>query len=154
MMRKLIAVVLLVGMFFSAAEAFAVEGQDAVYVNGTLQTVEQGTAGTWKMTSKTALEFNSGAGGFSIPYARIRSYQFRAEAKIHLGILAAGAVSLVKKRAKNHFVTITWEGEQGTAEVVTLEIAKTAPKMLQALFDARASQACQPGSGQICKKID
>jgi hypothetical protein len=141
-------------MFFAAAKAFAVEGQEAVYVNGTVPTVKQGAAGTWVMTSETALEFYSGAGGITIPYARIRSYQFHEEAKIHLGILAAGAVSLVKKRAKDHFITITWEGEQGTAEVVTLEIAKTAPKLLQALFEARATGACKPKSGQFCGKVN
>jgi len=154
MRKQMITLAVLVVMFFCDAKAFAVEEQEAIYVNGTMQTIKPGTAGKWVMTSETALEFYSSAGGFSIPYARIRSYQFREEAKIHLGILAAGAVSLVKKRAKNHFVTITWKDGQGTEEGVTLEIAKTAPKILQPLFDARASQSCQPRSGQICKKVD
>ncbi len=150
MRKTMITVVVWAGMIFSAAQAFAVEGQEAVYVNGTVQTVKQGTAGSWVMTSDTALEFYSGVGGFSIPYAQIRSYQFREEVKIHLGVLAAGAVSLVKKRARNHFVVITWQTEQGTTDMVTIEVAKTAPKVLQSLFEARASGACKPQSGLVC----
>ncbi len=96
MRKQMITLAVLVVMFFCDAKAFAVEEQEAIYVNGTMQTIKPGTAGKWVMTSETALEFYSSAGGFSIPYARIRSYQFREEAKIHLGILAAGAVSLVK----------------------------------------------------------
>jgi hypothetical protein len=147
-MRKLTAVVLLLAMVLGTPQAFALDGQEVAYVTGTMKTVKEGTVGTLDTASATALEFHSSAGNFSIPYTRIKSYRYREETKFHLGVLPAIAVSLVKKRAKVHFVTITWKGEQEIAEVVTLELSKNGSRGLMAILDARATEVHKPKPGR------
>jgi hypothetical protein len=56
-------------------------------------------------------------------------------------------VALVKKRAKVHFVTITWKDEQGVAEVVTLELSKNGSRGLMSVLDARAPEVHKPKLG-------
>ncbi|MGO9323846.1 MAG: hypothetical protein ACLP07_04745 [Terracidiphilus sp.] len=149
-MKKLAAVALVMAAALGAVSASALEGEDITYVSGTAQSVNEGTVGRVDTSSAVALEFHSGTGKFSIPYTRITMYQYREESKFHLGVLPAIAVGLFMPWAKLHFVTITWHGEQDTAEVATLELSKSGSEALLALLRARATGACKPGSGQIC----
>jgi hypothetical protein len=152
-MKKLTVVVFAMVTALGAVHAFALEGDNIMYVSGTAQNVKEGTAGRVDTSSAMALEFHSGAGQFSIPYTRINAYQCREEAKYHLGVLPAIAVGLFAPWAKLHFVTITWHGERDVVEVVTLELSKSNSEALLALLHARATQACKPGSGQMCSRV-
>ncbi|HXR40110.1 MAG TPA: hypothetical protein VN776_13515 [Terracidiphilus sp.] len=149
-MRALMLVVLLAGVVFEGVPAFAVEGKEAAYVAGTGQTVKEGTVGVLNTSSATALVFESSGGQISIPYARVVSYQYRQEVKVHLGVLPAIAVGLVKRRAKRHFVTITWKGDGDQREVVTLEVSKTEPEILLGLLRALAPEPCRAKPGLPC----
>jgi hypothetical protein len=149
-MRKLVAVVLAVAVVSLSEPTFAMDGEEVSYVNGTVQAMKAGAAGALDASSATALEFKSSAGQFSIPYASITSYQYREETKFHLGVLPAIAVALVKKRAKVHFVTITWQGERSVPEVVTLEASKLDSEGLLAVLHARATGACKTQPKQVC----
>jgi hypothetical protein len=152
-MKKLAVVVLAMAAALGAAQAFALEGDDITYVNGTVPSVKEGIVGRVNVTPALALEFHSSAGQFSIPYARITTYQCREEAKYHLGVLPAIAVGLFAPWEKLHFVTITWQGERDTAEVATLELSKSSSEALLALLRARATEACKPGSGHTCGRV-
>jgi hypothetical protein len=152
-MKKLSAIVLAITATLGAAQLFALGGDNITYVNGTAQNATDGTVGHLDTSSAVALEFHSGAGKFSIPYAGITLYQYREESKYHLGVLPAIAVGLFAPWAKLHFVTITWHGEQDTSEVVTLELSKSSTEALLALLSARATGACRPGSGKVCGRV-
>jgi hypothetical protein len=149
-MGKLVGFALVAGMVLKGTQAHAVEGKEVAYVSGTSQTIKEGVVGVLNTSSATDLVFEAGSGRISIPYTRVVSYQYRQEVKVHLGVLPAIAVGLVKKRARRHLVTIIWQGEGNQREVMTLEVAKTEPQALLALLRARATEACKPKSGQVC----
>ena len=152
-MRQLTSIFVILAMILTAIPAFAIEGKEVGYVSGTIPAIKEGTVGEFDTASETALEFHSSTGQFSIPYSRIVAYQYRQEAKFHLGVLPAIAVGLVKKRAKRHFLTLTWLGERNVPEEAIFEISKDAPQGMLALLKARATEACKPKSGHSCSSV-
>jgi len=152
-MKKLAPIILAMAATLGAVQAFALEGDEITYVSGTAQNVKEGSMGHVDSSSAVALEFRSASGQLSIPYTGIIAYQYREEAKYHLGVLPAIAVGLFAPWAKRHFVTITWHGERDAAEVATLELSKSSSETLLALLRARATEACKPGSRQTCGRV-
>lgn len=152
-MQRILAAFVAIAVVSPSAAAFVLDGQQVAYVNGTVQMLKEGAVGTLDTSSATVLEFKSSAGQFTIPYAGISSYQFREESKFHLGVLPAIAVALVKKRAKVHFVTITWQGDRSVAEVVTLEGSKQDSEGLLTVLHARATWACKAKTKQFCGRV-
>lgn len=142
-MRLFASVFLVMLTVVPAGSALAATGQAATYVSGSLQETKPGTAGTLDMTAPATLDFHMSDGGqFSIPFAAIGNYEYREESKFHLGVLPAIAVALVKKRAKVHFVTMSWKGNRGATEVATLEMSKTAANGLMSLLRVRVPGTC------------
>jgi hypothetical protein len=149
-MKKMRPLVLTVLSCANGAPAFAQQAQDATYVRGTVKTLREGAVGSVDKGSPAALEFQSGSEKFSIPYTRVTAFRYHEESQFHLGVLPAIAVGLFTYWAKRHFVTITWNGENGVSEVVTLEAPKSTVQGFVELMRARASIACKPGErGQI-----
>jgi hypothetical protein len=146
-MKRAIVVLLLLGM---GIPALAADGPEVQYVNGTAQGVKEGAFGTLDSSSATALNFQSGAAGFSIPYGGVSGYKYREENRFRLGVLPAIAVGMVKARSKRHLVTITWKDSQGVAEVATLEASKDDALGLIAVLRARSTQACKGRASQQC----
>jgi hypothetical protein len=149
-MRKQAAFVLAAWSCLICAPAFTQQAQNVIYVRGTSQTVREGATGVVDKATPSELRFKSGSGEFSIPYAGITSFRYHEEAQFHLGVLPAIAVGLVTYWAKRHFVTITWNGENGVPEVATFEAPKSVMQGLVELMRARAGKACKPAQrGQI-----
>lgn len=148
-MRKLIAGLLLIGMF-SNWTAYAIETGDVEYVNGTVKGLQDGTMGSLDTSGKEALEFRAASGKFSIPYDEITRVTGREENRFRLGVLATIAVGLLKARSKRHFVTIEWDPSDGPANVVTLDASKEKASGLLTVLRARAPRGCPARPGQNC----
>ena len=138
-MRKLIAVLL-----FSCLTAGAVEEGQVGYAGGTLQTISPGVIGHLNYTSVTDLTYQYPGGVLSIPYTKIQSYQYTQEVARHLGVAAAIAVGLVKKRQRRHFFRISYTDKGDVSQVVVFEVPKQMPGTLLAVLQARAPQGCKP----------
>jgi hypothetical protein len=150
MIHKTIAVAAILAMIGWDTSAFALNGFEVTYVTGTVQGANQGIAGVLENTAANELHFQGNASEFSIPYTKIRSYQYREETRFHLGVLPAIAVGMVKARSKIHTVSIAWQGERGVSEVVTLQMSKHTAEGLMTLLRARAERACQPAWAKSC----
>jgi hypothetical protein len=148
--KALIAGFAMAAAGFTGMPVWGLDGSQAVYVNGTVQAVAAGAEGTVDTTAATALDFHSTAGEFSIPYAQMNECEFHSEVKVHLGVAPAIAVAIVKKRAKNYFLTMTWQAEGGVPQVATLRFSKIEAQGLLPVLQARASNACHQRPGQYC----
>lgn len=143
-MRAFTPIFLVMLTAVAAGSALAATGQPATYVSGSLPGAKPGSVGTLDMTALATLDFRSSDGSqLSIPFAAIGKYEYREESKVHLGVLPAIAVALVKKRAKVHFITMVWKGNRGVTEVATLEMSNTAANGLMTLLRARVPNACR-----------
>ena len=150
MIHRTIAVVAILAMIGWDTSAFALNGFEVTYLTGTVQGANQGMPGLLDNTATNALHFQGNASQFSIPFTNIRSYQYREETKFRLGVLPAIAVGMLKARSKVHTVSISWQGERGVPEVVTLQMSKHTAEGLMTLLRTRAERACQPAWAKSC----
>jgi len=144
-MKKLVAAIVAVSILASGASAYADPALGVTYVRGTVQTVKEGTTGTIDKTSLTALAFQSGESQVLIPFAKITSFRYKEESAIHVGVLAAIVVGLLRAWPKRHSVTITWSGENEVPQVATFEAEKSVVQGLIEVMRARATEVCRPG---------
>lgn len=129
----------------------AVEGDEAMYLGGTVLSVRAGAVGHLDTTSEKALIFEYSGEKLLIPYADIQSFEYSKEVTVHLGVMPAIAVGLLKMRRHSHYFRISYSGGDAVSQVVVFEIPKQMPRTLQAVLQARAPQSCKAataGSGQ------
>ncbi len=144
-MQRLIAAVVSNSILASGATALADPAQNVTYVRGTVQTLKEGTSGTMDKTSLTALAFQSGDGQIHIPFAQITSFRYKEESAIHVGVLGAIVVGLLRPWPKRHSVTIIWKGDSDVPQVATFEADKSIVDGLLEVMRARATEPCRPG---------
>jgi hypothetical protein len=144
-MKKLVTLFLLVAIAWPAA---GVEGEQVMYVGGTVHPIKEGTIGHLDTASLVSLKFESPNGNVEIPFAKMDSYSYSQEVSHHLGVLAAMAVGLVRKRQRRHFFRITFHDETNAPQAAVFEVPKQMPRTLLAILQARAPQGCKRPLGQ------
>ena len=140
-MRKILVICL---VLFTAVSARAVEGNEVLYVSGTASSLSPGALGHFDLTADGALAFSANGQVLSIPYKSITSYEYTHEVARHLGVVAAVAVAMVKKRQQRHFFRVTFADSDHKAQVAVFEVPKHLPPTLIEVLKARAPQACTP----------
>lgn len=140
-MRRMVALVLVL-VFLSATNAFAVTGSEVMYVGGSVEGLKPGDIGRFDTRSAKDLEFIGSGKTVFVPYDTIRKIQYRKEVAHHLGVALAIAVALIKKRERRHFITLTYTNDAGERQAAVFEVSKSAPLSLLAVLAARAPQAC------------
>ena len=139
-----------IGLLMMTVPMFAVEAGQVAYVGGTVTTVPLGSLGKLDTSSSEALVFTADAGkstsggNIGIDYKKISKFEYSKEVTHHLGVLPAVAVSLVKRRERKHFFTITYKDSTDAVQVAIFEVSKGDPPGLLAVLRARAPQVCKP----------
>ena len=148
-MKRILAASLLVAILLPVP-ARAVEGEQVMYVGGTVEILSKGAIGKLDVTSQTALKFECSGGKLLIPFEAIDSYEYSQEVARHLGVLPAIAVGLVKRRQRRHFFRITYRDESKTQQVAIFEVRKVTPRTLMAILQGRVPQGCRPQVSGKC----
>jgi hypothetical protein len=137
-MRRISVVVFLIVF---ATSAFAVSGNEVMYVAGSVSALKAGEIGTFDVSPPKGLVFIGSADKLSIPYDGIKRVEYRREVAHHLGVAPAIVVGLVKRRERKHFLTVTYVDEAGEQQAGVFEVSKQAPQGLLAILAARAPKA-------------
>ena len=140
-MKKFAAVCL--ALIFSLP-ALAVEDSQVMYVGGTAPGVTAGAVGRLVTNSETALTFEYANNKLLIPYDAIQSFQYSKEATVHLVVLPAIAIGLVKMRRHRHFFRISYNDPNHVMQVAVFEVPKQMPRTLQAVLETRSPATCKP----------
>jgi phosphatidylglycerophosphate synthase len=154
--RGLASMIVLIVMLLAAAPAFAVSVGEAAYMGGTISGVAEGTLGALDTTAVERLTFRykSPAAAMpseiDMPYARILSFQYSTDVTHHIGVAPAIVVSLVKRRERKHFFTITYTDADMVKQVAIFEVPKNEPATLLAILRVRAGQACHNMPANYC----
>lgn len=121
-----------------------------MYLGGTIPSVKEGAIGHLDTTSPVSLKFESPNGNVETPLAKMDSYIYSQEVSHHLGVLAAIAVGLVRKRQRRHFFRITFRDESDAPQVAVFEVPKRMPMTLMTILLARGPHGCRrsPMCGQ------
>ena len=135
-MKRIVAVIL-IAISVVASAAALVEGDQVLYMAGTMSTVAPGTMGKIDLSSATTMRFVGGNGAIEIPYKNVTKYSVDSEVAHHIGVLPAIAVGLLKARHRQHFLHIAFTDEKGTVQTLEFEISKQMPRMISDLLQAR-----------------
>ena len=120
----------------------AVEDGQVRYLGGTLDNSKVGAVGRLDLSSPGSITYEAGTLLFTIPYARIVSYQYNEEVTHHLGVLPSVAVGLLKHRQRRHVFTIVYLNDQQTKQVTVIEVSKNAAGSVKAVLDAKGVHNC------------
>ncbi len=136
------ALALLVALAMAApALAFpsaVVEGQQVMYVGGTVAGLKEGAMGRLDLTAEKGLVFESSGARHEIPYAQISSHNYTRKLARRMGAIATVAVVLVKRRQRRHFIEVNYRSDDGTPHVAIFEVSKDAVQTVTAVLNARA----------------
>jgi hypothetical protein len=149
--KKLVAFCLLLVISLPAA---AVEAGHVQYLGGTVSSLPSGALGRLDTTSDTLLTFEYAGNKLVIPYAKIDSFEYHEEVARHLGVFAAIAVGLVKKRQQKHFVQISYRDENNSSQAAVFEVSKHMPQTLLAVLRTRSPQAWRPPKLPGCNQMN
>jgi hypothetical protein len=150
-MKRILALCMLLVV---ALPTLGVEGEQVMYVGGTIKTLKEGDLGRLDTTSQTTLTFEYSGGKAAIPFDKIDSFEYTQQVARHLGVLPAIAVGLVKRRQRKHFFRISYHEETNEPQVALFEVSKQMPQSLLAILQARAPQACKPSAQAKCGHVD
>lgn len=120
-----------------------VDGNEVEVLSSTLPSVAVGSRGVFDTTVPAVLIYKAANGSLPLPYEKITHVAYTNPLARHLGVLGALGVALVRKRERKHLIEVTWTDADGTAQMVTFEVSKTAPVSLLDLLRVRAPQANQ-----------
>lgn len=132
-------------VFLFAISTFAIDPGHARYVGGTVPGTTPGVVGRMNTTSETALTFEYAGNTVAIPYASVESFKYTKEPTVHLGVLPAIVVGMLKSRQHRHFFRISYRGPSGVMQVAVFEVPKHEPPIIRAILNSRA-----PGTDKTC----
>lgn len=143
-----VALALAAPAFSEPGRAAAVEGQQVMYVGGTIGDLQEGALGRFDLSREKGLVFEAAGMRTEIPYAQITSHTYTEKLARRLGVVATIAVVLVKRRQRRHFIEINFRSDDGTPQVAVFEISKDAVQTVTAVLNARAPR--QRSAGVDC----
>lgn len=138
-MKKLVAILLLVGMASPAFGEVFVDAGQAAYIGGTLVNIKNEQMGKLDTTQEKTLGFNYEGGRVNIPYDRIESWKYDEVLARHLGVVLTTVVVLLKHRQRRHLFQIQFKDDAGVTQSAVFEVAKEQPRVVVAVLQARVN---------------
>jgi hypothetical protein len=124
--------------------------RQVLYVGGSAANMKEGTLGKLDAASKDEIVFVYSGGKFTIPFATLDSYESSDRVARHLGVVAAVAVGLVRRRQRRHFFEFHYRDENHVAQVAIFEVPKDMPQTLLGILQVRVPSACKPETTSPC----
>lgn len=136
-MKKFVALGLVILLAIPAGAAI-VEGQQVMYVGGSIADMKPGAMGRLDITDEKELIFEAASGRLAIPYHDIRSFSYSKKLARRTGVLATVVVVLIKRRQRRHFIEVSFTSPEGTRQVAIFEVSKDAVQSVVAVLRTRA----------------
>jgi hypothetical protein len=139
-MKRMIPSVLLLTVLVSSP-AFAVGGDVAAYMGGTLTAVKERSEGQFSTGDPVNLVFTAKkAPPVLIPYASIESLEYgqKAGRRVAVAVLVSPLALFSKKR--NHYLTITYKDAKGADQAAVFELGKNIIRTSLTVLEVRAKK--------------
>ncbi len=141
--RRAVAVALAVGLCFSSAAVYALDGKKVLYVGGTVTAkVKENSEGRLDTTNEERLIFvaDKGGGQAELPYATIDSFEYgqKASHRIKTAILLTPWSLFSKKR--KHYLSLLWKDAEGKDQGAVLELGKDILRPTITVLEARTGK--------------
>src|SRR5688572_9418185 len=139
-MKRIAAATLGISVLFPPA-AFAVDGDKAAYVGGTLAGIKEKSEGVLSTANATHAVFTvKKAAPIEIPYASIESLEYgqKAGRRVAVAVLVSPLALFSKKR--NHYLTITYKDSAGVEQAAVFELGKDVVRTTLTVLQVRSKK--------------
>ena len=131
----LIAVVLTSGI------VFAVDGDKAAYIGGTVQGLKEKAEGKLNTSDEAALGFDAKKDGVaSIPYKSIDSLEYGQKAGRRVGVAIMVSPLALFSKKRNHYLTVGFKDAAGKDQAAVFELGKDIVRTTLAIIQTRSGK--------------
>ncbi len=150
--RPAVVTVLLIGVVTGAL--FAVGGDKAEYVGGTLTGIKEKTEGRLVTTSESVLTFDAGSkGSATIPYATVTSLEYGQKAGRRVGVAIMVSPLALFSKKRNHFLTIAYKDSTGKEQAAVFELGKDIFRTTLKILEVRTGKEIELQDNEACKQF-
>lgn len=151
-MTKRIAVVL-VSVLMVQVTAFAVDGNKASYVGGTVGLKEK-SEGRFDTANSTALSFSANKQAtLTIPYDRITELEYGQKAGRRVGVAIMISPLALFSKKRNHYLTISYKDDAGKDQAAVFELGKDIVRTTLKIIETRSGKEIQYQDDEARKSI-
>lgn len=139
-MKRIFARALVLSLALPTA-AFAVDGDKAAYMGGTLSDIKEKSEGVLSTANPTRAVFTvKKAAPVEIPYASIESLEYgqKAGRRVAVAVLVSPLALFSKKR--NHYLTITYKDAGGVEQAAVFELGKDVVRTTLTVLELRSKK--------------
>jgi hypothetical protein len=140
-------------LFFTCS-VFAVGGDKAVYVGGTVAGLKEKTEGKLLTSSETTLLFEAGKkGSVSIPYDAIVSLEYGQKAGRRVGVAIMVSPLALFSKKRNHFVTLAYNDASGKEQAAVFELGKDIFRTTLKILEVRTGKEIELQDNDACRQF-
>lgn len=151
MTKRLSAALMLVAG--TVVGVWAVDGDKAMYVGGTVPSITEKAEGTFSTKSDSVVAFDAGKkGSATIPYAAITDLEYgqKAGRRVAVAVLVSPLALFSKKR--NHFLTITYKDSADKEQAGVFELGKDIVRTTLKVLEVRTGKEITLQDEEACKQ--
>lgn len=127
-------------VFVVPSLAWAVDGDKAQYIGGTVAGVKEKAEGPLVTNDDTTLRFTSKDGNIDIPYASINSLEYGQKAGRRVGVAIAISPLALFSKKRNHYLTINYKDAAGKDQAAVLELGKDIVRTALTIVQTRSGK--------------
>lgn len=135
-MSALVAVVI-----FAQVGVFAVDGDKAAYIGGTVPGLKEKAEAKLVTTDETFLRFDAKKdGAVEIPYSGISSLEYGQKAGRRVGVAVMVSPLALFSKKRNHFLTINYKDPSGKDQAAVFELGKDIVRTALTVIQTRSGK--------------
>ena len=132
--------------------AYAVGGDNVMYMGGTLGGVKEKAEGKFITTSDSELQFKSGDGTASIPYSSVTTLEYGQKAGRRVGVaIMISPLALFSKKRK-HYLTVTYKDAAGKEQAGVFELGKDIVRTTLKIVEVRTGKVLEFQDLEACRQ--
>ena len=139
-MKKLVASLFCL-LFLLEPAAWAGLGSDKTeYLDGTINSIKEGTEGTSSAKDEKVFVFNYSGGKLEIPYDQINDLEYGQKAGRRLGVAIALTWMALFSKKRKHFLTVGFKDDKDKQQAAVFELGKNIVRVQLASLEARTGR--------------
>jgi hypothetical protein len=138
---RIITATLIAVTLLTPVIVFAVDGDKAAYIGGTVQGLKEKAEGKLNTSDEVVLGFDAKKDGVvSIPYQSIDSLEYGQKAGRRVGVAIMVSPLALFSKKRNHYLTVGFKDAAGKDQAAVFELGKDIVRTTLAIIQTRSGK--------------
>src|SRR4051794_4595592 len=152
-MTKRIAIVVVAAVMCQVS-AYAVDGNKAAYIGGTIPDLKEKAEGRLETTNATTLTFSANKQpALTIPYTSISELEYGQKAGRRIGVAIMISPLALFSKKRNHYLTISYKDDAGKDQAAVFELGKDVVRTTLKIIETRSGKEIQYQDDEARKSL-